>query len=921
VPAGGTAAGGDGHRRRAGGFGALGRLAHRPAAGSPAPTARAAAPAGAAARRGGGAADEAEQRVSNLSRAYRVNLTVLALVALFVGAFLVFSVVSLSVAQRTPQLALLGVLGLTARERRCWCWPSARCSAPPAACWAWPLGTGLAAAALRWLAGDLGGGYFPASRRSCSSAPGALLVFGAAGHGLGAGGGWWPARRPSACPGAGAEGPGHGHQRHAPPAWPGLALLAAGRGAAFAPPVAGLPLAAYAAVAALLVGGVALVPAGGACAAGRRCRPRAALALLALQRARHQRRTATAAVAGVVASLALSVALTVMVASFRDGVAQWLDSVLPADLYARSAASSATATRPGCRRAGGPRPRCRACSACRRSRVRAAAGPGRPAVALVARPLADPAGAAAAAPPCRRTPGETGVYVSEAMVALYGARPAGTRCRCRWRESAGAGAGARRVARLRAPVRHHRHRRRRLPRLTGDDAHQRPGAVAAPGADPAACRRLRGLPDPSMLEFASAAELRALSLRIFDRSFAVTYYLQAVAIAIGLVGIAASLSAQVLARRKEFGLLAHLGLTRAAGGGHGGRRRRGLGGRRHADRPGCWAGGEHGAGVRRQPAELPLDDGPGAALGRGWRCCAPRCWPPAPPPPPSARAAPPGARGAVGEGGLVNPAAAAQALAAARWRRAALAPGRAGSRPPAPPAAIAGPAAHRSDDPVRRGRSAGSFRATTAPTSTARTEWWYATGWLGSGRRAGHGFQVTFFRSRTGLAGRQPQPLRGAPPAVRPRRAHRPAANTPRHDQRIARWSGAPQAAAGRGATRTPRAAGRWRWRRDARGLAARHRTHAGARLRARPGAARTQPLLLQGDAGFSRKGPEEAQASHYYSEPQLAARPAGARGDGGPPAAPRPRLAGPRVERRDPAPRGRGLGLDRHQPASTAAR
>jgi putative ABC transport system permease protein len=40
------------------------------------------------------------------------------------------------------------------------------------------------------------------------------------------------------------------------------------------------------------------------------------------------------------------------------------------------------------------------------------------------------------------------------------------------------------------------------------------------------------------------------------------YYLQAVAIAVGLVGVAASLSAQVLARRKEFGLLAHLGLTR-----------------------------------------------------------------------------------------------------------------------------------------------------------------------------------------------------------------------------------------------------------------------------------------------------------------------------------------------------------------------
>jgi putative ABC transport system permease protein len=64
------------------------------------------------------------------------------------------------------------------------------------------------------------------------------------------------------------------------------------------------------------------------------------------------------------------------------------------------------------------------------------------------------------------------------------------------------------------------------------------------------------------LELASVSEIRALSLRIFDRSFAVTYWLQAVAIGIGLFGVAANFSAQVLARRKEFGLLAHLGLTR-----------------------------------------------------------------------------------------------------------------------------------------------------------------------------------------------------------------------------------------------------------------------------------------------------------------------------------------------------------------------
>ncbi len=68
--------------------------------------------------------------------------------------------------------------------------------------------------------------------------------------------------------------------------------------------------------------------------------------------------------------------------------------------------------------------------------------------------------------------------------------------------------------------------------------------------------------DGALIEFAAPREIRATSLRIFEHSFAVTYWLQAVAIAIGLFGIAASFSAQVLARRKEFGLLVHLGLTR-----------------------------------------------------------------------------------------------------------------------------------------------------------------------------------------------------------------------------------------------------------------------------------------------------------------------------------------------------------------------
>ena len=520
-------------------------------------------------------AGEAEQRVSNLSRAYRVNLTVLALVALFVGAFLVFSVVSLSVAQRTPAFALLGVLGLAAPERRLWVLAECALLGAAGSALGLLLGAGMAAAALRLLAGDLGGGYFPGIVPPLQVGAAGTAAFGLLGVLSAVIGGWWPARQAEQLsPALALKGLGspqsHGASTE-PLAWPGAALLLLGAAAAFAPPIAGLPLAAYAAVAALLFGGVALIPAvvHGLLAAAPAVR--GALPLLALQRARFQRRTATAAVAGVVASLALSVALTVMVASFRQGVSTWLDSVLPADLYARSAGSSSAADQawltPEFVALAAKVPGVQRLEASRLQSLQMSSS--RPAVTLIARPLADPAAALPLLQPplpagMGNAAGETGVFVSEAMVSLYGATPGSllslplpggaqqVRVRGVWRDYARQfGAVA---------IDHADYRR-----MTGDTRLNDLALWTAPGTSPAAVQQaLRALlPDPALLEFASSADLRQLSLRIFDRSFAVTYYLQAVAIVIGLVGIAASLSAQVLARRKEFGLLSHLGLTRA----------------------------------------------------------------------------------------------------------------------------------------------------------------------------------------------------------------------------------------------------------------------------------------------------------------------------------------------------------------------
>ena len=84
----------------------------------------------------------------------------LALVAMFTGAFLVFSILALSVAQRQQQLALLAVLGLAARQRLGLVLAESALLGAVGSALGLALGTALAAIALRLFGGDLGGGYF-----------------------------------------------------------------------------------------------------------------------------------------------------------------------------------------------------------------------------------------------------------------------------------------------------------------------------------------------------------------------------------------------------------------------------------------------------------------------------------------------------------------------------------------------------------------------------------------------------------------------------------------------------------------------------------------------------------------------------------------------------------------------------------------
>jgi putative ABC transport system permease protein len=532
------------------------------------------------------APDEAALRMARLSQSYRVNLSVLSLVALFTGGFLVFSVQSLAVAKRIPQLALLGVLGMSARHRRTLIWADSLMVGAIGGVAGLALGTALAAAALRALGGDLGSGTLGSTTPHLQWSVPAALAYGALGVASAFAGGWWPARAAQGiAPAQSLKGLSNANGGNWPAA-AGLGLIGLAGLLALVPPWHSIPWAAYACVGVLLLGGISLVPQVVSLLLKGLRGASNPVAALAVARAVDQRHTATAAVAGVVASLSLVVALTVMVTSFRDSLIVWLDDVLPADIYVRAQPGAsdspaflapaviAAASGPGVRQVRGER------------LVPVTLAPEQPDAVLLVRDLPPDATLPAlpwivapdAVAPGSTSSGVLSVYPSEVLAALQHLKKGDVITVPLPPPRGIAATGPGRPAAIRAVVRgiwrdYARQQGALLMnradwlRLTGDDRLNGLALwLASPGANDGGAEvvsRLEAVvPADSQTEIVTANQLRAFSLRIFDRSFAVTRWLQGVALAIGLAGIAASFSAQVLARRREFGTLQHLGFTR-----------------------------------------------------------------------------------------------------------------------------------------------------------------------------------------------------------------------------------------------------------------------------------------------------------------------------------------------------------------------
>lgn len=547
-------------------IGRLTRIDLRLAPGVDLPAAQAALqpvlPAGTRLRRPEAASGE----LGALSRAYRVNLSMLAAIALLTGGFLVFSTQFLAVVRRRREFALLRALGMARAQLMRGLLAEGAAVGLAGGLLGVGLGYLLAGLAFRYLGADLGAGYFQGLAPTLRWQGGSALLFLLLGVAAGLAGTLLPARAASRIAPARALHAGESEAQLAmqtQPRWGRVALLLGLSIALCAlPPLAGIPVAAYLAVLLVLCAAILALP--GAAALVRHLPAGATDAVGRMVKARLSAAPGQAVVAGagVVASVALAAAMAIMVSSFRISVDDWLTRVLPADLYLRASLSQASGFLDEA------------------SIARITATPGVAAVdtvravplrlddrhapiSLIARAVAGGWGLPLVDGTLHAPPGTPAVWISEAVADLYGrgvGDPLQLPLNGRLHEFVVAGVWrdyARQQGAVVMELTVYRD-------LTGDRRINDAAIRVADGTDAATvAARLHSLFGEGVVDIARPAEIRRLSLSIFDRSFLITYLMEAVAVAIGLFGIATSFAALASARRGEFGMLRHLGFTRA----------------------------------------------------------------------------------------------------------------------------------------------------------------------------------------------------------------------------------------------------------------------------------------------------------------------------------------------------------------------
>lgn len=511
--------------------------------------------------------------------AFRWNLRLLSYIALVVGAFLIYNTISVSVVRRRAEIGIARALGASGRQVLAAFLGEAAFIGITGSLLGIPLGRLMATAAVKLMGATVSALYV-------TSRPGAIaftswsaaLTF-IVGAGVTLFSAWSPAREAAFV--APIEAMARGRREFeiritkTSNLWFALVLAIAAAAASRIPPIGGKPVFGYIATLLAVAAGVFAIPAFVEAAVRGSSRWLQKLfgveALLASRSLIGSLRRTSVLVAALCTAVAMMSAVGIMVGSFRQTVVSWMDSELPADLYIRPAGnpaadqhptispelSDAIAKLPGVRQV-------------QRLRAYEISYEGMPAglgsVDLENRQIyrtSDFLSGRSTESVLAELRGANSVIVSEPFTYKHRVKRGDS-----LRLALGESRATFRIADVYYDYGSERGvvlmDRKVLLKYLPDPAPSNMAVFVAPGASVAAVRKEieAAAANHRILIFANS-DLRAQAVQIFDRTFAITYALEAVAVLVAVMGVAGALLALVIDRRRELGLLRYLGASSA----------------------------------------------------------------------------------------------------------------------------------------------------------------------------------------------------------------------------------------------------------------------------------------------------------------------------------------------------------------------
>jgi putative ABC transport system permease protein len=507
--------------------------------------------------------------------AFRWNLRVLSYIALVVGAFLIYNTISVTVVRRRTEIGVLRALGAT-RVRVLFAFlGESLCLGLAGSIGGVLLGRLLALGAVGMVASTVNSLYISSRPGVIELTPTATVLALALGVGVSIISSLAPAWEASRV--APVEAMARGRVEHQARlhtrrglAW--TALLGAGAyWAALQGPVAGKPLWGYLAAVLTLGASALAIPAlvsGLALLSGRYLEHLLGVEALLASRSLAGSLRRTSVLAGALSTaVAMMVAVAIMVGSFRQTVVVWMEDRLQADVYVRSAGGSAGDRFPTLSADTLERLKTlsevAAIDTYRAYSIRYKGVPatlGANDVRLSAQYMRRPyLGGENPAEVARELHAGANVIVSEPFANKHDTR------RGDWLKLTLGEREARfRVAAIYADYSSERGSiamdRATMLRYLPDPAPTSVAVYLKRGVTPEQGKRAveQALAGRMIRVFTNGA-LRIEAIKIFDRTFAITYALEAVAVFVAIMGVAGALIALVIDRRREFGLLRFLG--------------------------------------------------------------------------------------------------------------------------------------------------------------------------------------------------------------------------------------------------------------------------------------------------------------------------------------------------------------------------